>query len=373
MTIYVILLLWVITCSLAEPVIWKYGESRYISGRAVCLILSFGAIWLISALRASTVGTDTSAYTLFYIKSAASSLEDILKTNNPLFLGKEVISWLLGYISSAAPMYVIWTSTVTAIGFGFFVWKTSPKIWLSVFLFLTLGLFFQSMNAARQYVGLGLSLIAVVYFHRSLYSPKGWVLFLLAVWIHNVSLTFLPVIIGIWLVKHCHSYRFLYGVSTIASLSFIIIFKNLAYFFAILFPHYVGYVNGAGDYNLFQENTSGRMMALVYTVFLFFLIMYYSILKNEKGPSVKRITDSFIPGAIFGTLIGLAFFSSSLVNRICWTYNCLFLAIIPYTIINLKKNTRALVALIMMALFIACYLRLAYVGNSGVVPYQIWL
>lgn len=136
MLIYIFLLIWVLLCSLVPSVKLNYGAQSIFSGKLFYLIITFLPIWFIAAFRSLSVGTDTTANALYFVSAASGqSFADVIM-NGGSSAGFNVISYLVGFLSSDFEMYTFWSSTIIAIGFAAFIYRTSKQVWLSTFLFL---------------------------------------------------------------------------------------------------------------------------------------------------------------------------------------------------------------------------------------------
>ncbi|ALG41882.1 exopolysaccharide polymerization protein [Megasphaera elsdenii CAG:570] len=372
MLIYIFLLIWVLLCSLVPSVKLNYGAQSIFSGKLFYLIITFLPIWFIAAFRSLSVGTDTTANALYFVSAASGqSFADVIM-NGGSSAGFNVISYLVGFLSSDFEMYTFWSSTIIAIGFAAFIYRTSKQVWLSTFLFLALNMYFISFNASRQFISISIALNAFVYLCDHTYSKKGWGLFILAGLIHNSIFSFLPAVLGIWLVRRCKTYRKLYFWSCLLSLLVVISLAELTNIFAAFFPHYAIYTEGTSSDNLI-ENTGGGRIIVEYLAFLLIVVTYYIGQWLRKQKVGHTLYDACLPGAIFCIISGIAFNSNTMMNRVALPYACLYISLIPYVFAQFRYNIRYILNAITIIGLSAFYYLWAQ-GNLGdVIPYSSWL
>ena len=372
MTVYAVLLIWVILCSRLENTKLTWGQNTIVSNKIFYLLTTFIPIWAVMAFRGITVGTDTFANASYFVSAATASSLSYIIDDGVWKAGIDVISYGIGFFFTGPEAYIVWSSTVIAVGFATFIYRTSNKVWMSVFLFLTLNLFFISLNASRQFIAISIALNAFVCLYHNMTSRIGWGLFILAAWIHASMFSFIPVVAGIWLAKRCRFYTKLYFISIGVAILFVISMMSVATLFSSLFPHYAIYTEGTGADNLI-ENTGGGKIIVLYLVLLLLLGILFVKKKLSKCNVKSTMMDACIPGAIFCVIIGIAFATNTMMNRIALPYQCLFLSLIPYILQLIEQKMRNVVMGIMMIGFIGYYYLWAQ-GNLGdIIPYYTWL
>lgn len=372
MVVYTALLIWVLMCSCIESIDISWGNKKILSGRNFYFILAFIPIWLVMAFRAASVGTDTYANASYFVSAAEAPSISYLMQDGFWNAGINLISYFVGYINSSIEMYILYSSTIISLGFAFFIYKTSVKVWGSTFVFLTLNLYFMSLNTSRQFVAIAIALNAFVIIFKNPKSLIGWGLFLFAIWIHNSLISFLPAILGIWLVKHCQSYTKLYVISIFASLIMSAGLLGIANIFSNFFPHYGIYTQGISGDNLL-ENTGGGKIIVTYIMLGFILLIYYWKQKIRNKVVESTIFDAFIPGSIFCVVLGLGYASNTMMNRMTLPYECFFISLIPYVSTILKQKTQLAFSITVILGLTAYYFLWAYGNLGNVLPYQTWL
>ena len=371
MSIYIILLVWILLIGFfARKKILVYN-GLVLDGSKVYIFLSFIFVWAIMAFRSPMIGTDTLAYSEYYVAIAGeNSLVNAI--NNEFISGDfyKCIAYFMGMISQSPFFYIAWTSTLISLGISIYIYRISNWVVFSTFLFFTLNLFFISMNAGRQWIAISLALNALLFIYKNSKSVKGWLLLILAINIHNTILLFLPAFISIILVKKFGANKIIYLLfisfsMALSIFSFVDITNVLSYF-----PHYIMYVDGSNPDGLLNNTGSGKII-IEYMLFLFVFFLY--IIKDRNSEGSVTFSKAVLPAALFSIIVGIMFSKNNLINRILIPYQCLFLVIIPYTVARYKGITRLVLCLFMsMGLLFSYYLWME--GNLGdIIPYETWL
>lgn len=159
----------------------KYGRAVYCSAMGLVL-------FLVSALRAS-VGYDYNLYGGWYMDAQTSSMEDIMlaKQEKGFFVPMKLIS---DVNPDYQVMFVVIAFIITA-AVMLYIYVYSEKPYLSVFFFLTFGLFFNSMNFMRQMIAAAVLLYAMQYIRKNQFI-RFLALVLFASVFHVSALIMLP-------------------------------------------------------------------------------------------------------------------------------------------------------------------------------------
>ena len=159
-------------------IIFKKYQKEHSIG--LCIIYFF-ILTFISGCRASTVGTDTQAYlNLFLINN-----DYLYGYANQEILFKYLCK-IIGYFTADPQWLLIVCAAITTFGVIFFSYHNSKNIALSIFLYIALYFYFFSMNGVRQFVAIGILLVASEFARRRKIIPFV-LLIVIAVGFHNTS------------------------------------------------------------------------------------------------------------------------------------------------------------------------------------------
>lgn len=144
------------------------------------IIVSFGLLILVAALRSPTVGIDLAGhYAKRYDMIAACSWKDI-----PVF--SDLIDYEIGYcyytklltcISTDVQFYMIVTAIISYGITGYFIFKKSTDVVMSTELFICMCVYYMYMTMLRQQLAVDIVLIAYLILSSSKRRLKDYVVF----------------------------------------------------------------------------------------------------------------------------------------------------------------------------------------------------
>lgn len=370
MTVYILLMMIIIageSFSNKKIILWN---GHTVSGRKAYIVISFFFIWFLMAFRAPTVGTDTLTYAGYYMDIARqNSLSDAVSLGGISGDVFKALSYVLGFVSQSPQFYIFWTATVVSVGMAVYIYRASQDIAFSTFLFLTLNLFFISMNAARQWMAIVLALNALYILYKNSSKIWGWVLFGLAIGIHNTILLFFPAIVFALLVKRYDlNKKILFFMSVILLLLAVgLSFVDIEGILLAYFPHYVTYLDISYGDNILENTGNGKIIV----EYIFFLwILFILMLKVREKGFTDDFVKALIPGAILCVVFGLMLAKNNMFNRLLIPYQCLFLSIIPYTLSQYRGIARLILYLIVFAGMLFSYFLWMHGNLGNIIPFQ---
>lgn len=336
---------------------------KAISGRALCVILFFTYIALVTMLRSRFIGTDTWNYSnMFRYIASADSLNDVIGgkvEKSPVY---SMIQYFISRISSHHQIYIATFSFIIALGFGIYIYKASTDVCFSCFLYFGMGHLFGSMNGMKQYTATAIVINAYLYLRNNIMSLKGWLLYIIALGIHPTCIFFLPAIFFSRMAEKTSVKK----ITLIAGLSAVVVGSLISYgidLFSSLFPAYGAY---GGAYGVLTERATGGRILLYYAFLLGHAVLY--ALRAWR----KKTSDKDYPNVIFGMIIAMLFSRNHSINRMVQYYTIPCLTFIP-TVFSMypKGERRLLYCLCFIAFFV--YSTWSLLENKGdVVPYRLF-
>lgn len=112
---------------------------------------------LIEGLRSFDLGTDTSTYAYLFETDAMNAFE----------AGFQLIGKVVHLVTNDPVAFILAISLVTNGLIIFSIYKISTQPYVSVFCYVTLYYYFQSFNAMRQYLAIGIILVAYSYLRQN--------------------------------------------------------------------------------------------------------------------------------------------------------------------------------------------------------------
>ncbi|WP_419876219.1 EpsG family protein [Candidatus Pristimantibacillus sp. PTI5] len=183
MLIYIILLLILFMAA----IIFLFNKKT--KNRFIFLLFAFVPTFLISAFRSYNVGADTLAYVVLFDELKRMSIQEILNWNIYFETGYLIFNHIIQYFTMNNQAILIVTSLIIISSVFLLIYKYSVSLFFSVYLFITLAFYYNSMNIIRQYIA-----IAILTYSLSLVKKRKLVPFIIVVFLaslfHSSALIF---------------------------------------------------------------------------------------------------------------------------------------------------------------------------------------
>lgn len=284
----------------------KYRKEQ---SKGLCIIYFF-ILTFISGCRASTVGTDTHAYlNLFLINNGYLS-----GYANQEILFKYLCK-IIGYFTADPQWLLIVCAAITTFGVIFFSYFNSKNIALSVFLYITLYFYFFSMNGVRQFVAIGILLVASEFARRRKIISFVF-LIVIAVGFHNTSVFG----IVIWWIYNPNLKKRNICLIFACLISGILSFDRLVPLIASIFPRYQVYLENSASFS------SGGIMAAVIFTIISIAGIGAAIDKNWLNDSHNRALFFLV---VIAAIFSIGSFSIGILRRVCWMFEIYAIVLVP--------------------------------------------
>jgi hypothetical protein len=241
------------------------------------IFITFMVFFILSAFRSENIGNDTFRY--IYLFERVVNEVGLSHFATGYESGYIYLNKIISLISPKPQTFLIITSAIIMTGFAFFIYKKSNNVFLSVFLFYTLGFFGSSLNILRQYIAILLILLAYEYIRKR--KPlASIVLILLASQFHATA------IIGLLLLLIPYI-RFNYK-TIILFISFsgliYLAFGNVINFIFTISPKYNVYLGSA----YFE---GGIRLASILNFCIILMIFALGLFINNNNPTKKYFNN----------------------------------------------------------------------------------
>lgn len=316
-------------------------------------------LYLIMALKSVSVGCDTISYYYRYIGAG-----DMFTAENAMT--EQGYNWLSYFFHDiiGVPFYVYYMAVSAFVCYilAIFLKSLSTNIYLSLFIYMTIGLFTMSMSGLRQMLAISICLIPIIWAKTC--EDKGlerrkhivWrlivsvLLVVLAYTFHNSAVVFLPVLflLNLRLSKNQTIIMMIIGIASTLLLRSL--FVNALGFFV---------TERYEKYGLTGSYAMNILMLLVPIAIGLFCVF---VSRPEKGKKTYNKTLSTM--FVFLTLV-VMFNNLALINnqiqRLGYYFMNSYIIIIPYAIGKLSSNIRKGV---MFAIILMCLI-FFYLGADG--------
>ncbi len=336
---------------------------RFSNKNADKLFLFFaGAIlFLVSALRATTVGTDLKNYLLIYDRIGEITMEEVPNLDtlypglNYTEKGFHYFCKILTYFSKDPGFFISVTSFIIVGGAIFQIYHFSNNYYFSILIYLLFGHYMESMNIIR--VSMAMSILGIALFFLIKKKTVWYFIFvMLAICIHKTTMVFL-MLYPLSKMKVNRKYFFL----VLAGGLFIYKFGYDILLYAATFFHYDYYIKHIG-----HGNADGLLLMILIVCFAtaFFWKSY------EKDDPNAEIWVHTMSGAF---LLAVSAIHFGLMSRAVFIFSFYISILVPNVIHSLKKINRvwgySLVSFAMTFYAVYYLYRLDDI-NSNVFPYM---
>ncbi|MFR0513462.1 EpsG family protein [Limosilactobacillus mucosae] len=362
MGVYLALFLIII---MTYPVI-KYNKNLYLIINSIC-------IFIVMALRSSSVGADTIPYKNFFESTNLQNLpSNFINWLAPLQgqrfeTGFMLYNKILYSISSNFQCELIITSLLIITCYVFFLVRLEINYFWGFLTYLSLGFFANSMNLMRQSIAWALLLVAFVYCIEK--KPFKFLLFvMLAAGMHVTA----------WLFLVVYPLSFMNinikNVSLIFGSSFIITFT-----FEKLYGFVSNYSTEASSFSediISNQLNGGVNLAINILLFTLIFLIGVNICLDKTlrlNDKTKRIVKTSLYMLISAIAVSIVSFKFSQLSRIAMYFATGEIILIPFIIENirnyrLKRIISGIVTIGLIAYFIV--IQVLRPEWSNIVPYH---
>ena len=290
---------------------------------------------LLGGLRGVSVGTDTITYSMEYDFFRAYRIVQYSRLEYGYIALMSVLSYL-----NADFMWLLLATSAIIIFFVFIGIKNiSPNAFLSVYLFVSMYLYYYSFNVIRQCMAVAISFFAYKYIlNRNII--KYILCILLAVQFHTTALIMLPIYFIFVLTKKNIMFIFL------IICYFLFIFINPFIDFVLtLIPKYISYFDGE-----MMETFVGMRYILVYG-----LIVLFGAFIIRRYDVDKKFILEFMFICIAFILNTLTLFGFSMFTRLAWYFTIYSIVFIPNCLSRIDNKYIKKLVLILIILITFMY------------------
>ncbi len=350
-------------------VLWFGGLSR-IRNKKVYLIIIGMILSFTAGFRYYTVGVDTEQYYFSYIFISNLSWGEI--TNTRYELGYAIMVKLLSIISAEPQFLFIVTSIFIHWIVMWFIYKYSPHYWLSAYLYLSMGYFYNSMNLLRQSFAMCIVLLGVPFLLKKKIVPFILIT-LLASQFHSSAIIALLLLTGL-VIKD--QKIILYGGIFFGAFGFLFGSK-LFEMFSSLNQRYTGYsaVNFAFA-NYFATAINAAVALVILLCYLYSKGFVFHSIKDYVFANKKIMIEGiFLSAAIAFLVLELIAIRANIFERLTAYFAIFSIIIIPSSlnIIKDEVHKKVLFLFIIACTYLQNIIILYYRPNwSGVVPYRFF-
>lgn len=287
--------------------------------------------FILSAFRDSSIGNDTRSYLMIFERVKFGQID--LKNTN-FEIGYIKLNECIAFLFSNSQSIIIITSIMIYTAYYFFIKKFSASPVFSIFLFLTLGYFGNSVNLIRQQLALSIVFLAWNYLRKDK-VVVAFILILFASLFHNTALVFLLAIV----LKKIKINKISIAIFSIITIVGYIAYIPILNLFLRIFPVYNNYIGSI--YMNGEVRLASIMNLLVLSlIFIFGLVFKPSLDSNQFSYKEWNMMTVYIMISISLTVLSLNF---NLIARATDYFSIFSILYIPGIISNLKDKKLKLI------------------------------
>lgn len=370
MTIYILLLVFVLLCPSIYQGLGYFGETR----ERKVLHAAFFVIFIICALKSPEVGRDISAYKLGYEMTQNAALNDfsfIYYEAGFLFLMKLCIFLHLPFQAFMVLVYVIITIPIMV-----FIEKYSDDSWLSTVIYICYMYFEFNMTGIRQAIASSICFIAfsVLLEKKRFCYIKYFALVTLAVTMHSAAFIGYFVVLAL-IIPSLQTYTILL---TAGSIGVVFLRGSMLAFIKAL--------AGKASMNASANMHIGGNFIFVVVLGLLFVYVFERDQLNEKSivanyysttdeiESIKRVNNNALLARIY--LLSIPFlllFGSDNSVRSSMLLSQVLMVLLPNSLTAFSISSQKMVRIGLLGFLIVFFITNTLIPNNfDIVPYQFF-
>ena len=324
------------------------------------LLLAFFLNFVLIGFRHKSIGADTLVYMNGFELIAKLPFSMIRTTGYNFELGYLIFNKFISIFTQNPYSIIIISTFISLTSIYYFIYKYSKNVWISVFIFNTMGGIFQIMTFLRQYLALSILLFCIPLIKKQKFVPFVIVV-ALATSFHKTSILFLLIY---FLVNIKFDLTFFVIYATFLCGIFLSINRILP---IVLTNFYPGYL----QMTQWLEQTGGYKFLLLHGFLLVILICFrpdsdkIDLTDNVKNENI--LYNIYISSELILFAIFFASLKLGLISRLMVTFEPFILLIIPDIIEKIKPKQFKVAVIITtcfaMVLFSYILLKNTYIHN----------
>ena len=307
------------------------------------------------------VGIDTRNYYTMYLLQKSLTFKDIIN-NGDFDIGYTLLSWLFIKLDWEFAAIILCAAIVFVGSVAVFIYKYSKNRFMSIFVFVAMGLYFFGFTAIRQTLAMGICVCAYMFAQKNT-GFKSLVVFVLLVWlastIHASAIVFFPAYI---LQKMPFKTSRVVTLLVVAALA--MLFKNQVTDLLFRFASQT-----SEKYEIYTDVESGSVGMRLYLFVLMTVILRLIFFNSEKKPSEN---DNLIYMVQFMLILFPAVQSGGAVMRIYFYYYIFFVAYLPNMLESIDDIKTRRLAYLLLTYFLLFVYSGTNFAVSHLLPYQFF-
>lgn len=300
----------------------KIYSSNLVNKKSLYITLSFALLIIISSIRANTVGGDLSHYIPNYPIIGKQSWEQLFQARRKYGYVYSIICKIAYSINTSEQSFLFLTSLCNLLPIAYFIKKHSPRPWLSIYIYITMGFYTNTFNSVRSSMALALGTFMLHYIIERRFW-KFLICYLVALEIHQ---TFFPFIILYFLYFKKISFKYI-----IISISLCIILAQILLRSNII--SVIAFIYDPGAYNQAISDTFEKAGYSLLLLLSSITLTFYYINKNYMTNEIRLLLHCMI----IGSCIQAFAICTGVLTRIAMFFYIVMIILFPISLLNIKN------------------------------------
>lgn len=351
-------------------------------GKKIFVLVSFGLIALIGALRKYTVGADLRTHYYYNYEIISQSSWDNLKYFTDKYeWGYLIFQKILGLLFKSPQTIIVMTSTFIFGTMGWFIYRNADNVYVATIFFISF-MFYPFLAAIAQSMAIAILVISIELFLKKNKNIKFIIGVCLAASFHSSSiLCVLLILVNNIKLKN---WSIIY-IAIIGSL-FAIFYQNIFSTVTNILPEYNRYISSSSLMNQRAGyiNLNSIINALILLIIFIVGYIIFSKKCNRNGKKIEWLkntqntltTDFLIYTSFFAFLFRALVFKMNTLGR----FSYFFYPFLPITVSriynNIQNNKNKEFCLIILVFLCTSYFGITTLfwikGLFGIVPYKFF-
>lgn len=310
--------------------------------------LIFLSLWFIAGLRYA-VGTDYNTYKWYFDNIHFFGFEF------PHFeRGYYFINYIVSLFTDNSQYLFLVTSFLIIFLFHITLKNFSVSYALSIFLFVTIAFYYESLNVIRQYLA-----VAITFFSIRYIINKNFKKFLLTVVLASFFHTTAIILVPFYWISRIKIRNISYFSILVITTVFSFFTTNIVGLVSKFIPKFAYYIN------YYREGASANTVTMILLAILIFSLLY-----KKKLNEIDINSNIYINLMFFGLLFVILSRDNIIFYRAALYFYVFILILIPICLKSLNKYLKIPSYIIVISIMTAYHYHLLLNNSSGVLPYN---
>lgn len=318
------------------------SHSTNTSSRLIYVAIITAALLGVSAVRRYSVGVDTKQFCDAYVRIGFEGV-GAFEIERYEYLFTALCLWL-NSISVDFQLLIVVTSALSIVPIGVLVYKWSDDIPLSFFLYITLNIYFSSMNLMRQSIALGIVSIGMIWLLKG--KPMPFIVSVAVAFFFHQSAIYFLVLLVVKNIPFDNKVLITYLVATVTAF---MLSGPLVNFVAGLYGRSALY-----DAEYMDSNFFGALLKTIVALASSLMCVNYFTVAKRDGATCE-VDSLFQHGLMLWVFFSVLMMKVEIVGRLSEYFVLFAILAIPSALRRVSGWERTFVKVLVCCFFLAYF------------------